>query len=82
MCEIAHMDGTTLGTRIAETRKALDLIQEHLATSVGIDGTALGLIEKEIRLSTTLCSDSACRSIQLLPRDVVVVDRIRLDFGH
>ena len=40
------MDGTTLGTRIAEARKALDLTQEHLATSVGIDRTALGLIEK------------------------------------
>jgi len=44
--KIAHMDGTTLGTRIAEARKALDLTQEHLATSVGIDRTALGLIEK------------------------------------
>lgn len=44
--KIAHMDGTTLGTRIAEARKALDLTQEYLATSVGIDRTALGLIEK------------------------------------
>lgn len=40
------MDGTTLGGRIAEARKARDLTQEHLATSVGIDRSALGLIEK------------------------------------
>lgn len=44
--KIAHMDGTTLGGRIAEARKARDLTQEHLATSVGIDRSALGLIEK------------------------------------
>jgi transcriptional regulator with XRE-family HTH domain/Zn-dependent peptidase ImmA (M78 family) len=39
------MDGKTLGVRIAEARKALDLTQEHLANRVGIDRTALGLIE-------------------------------------
>jgi|SRR5271166_806423 len=39
------MDGKALGARIAEARKALDLTQEHLANRVGIDRTALGLIE-------------------------------------
>lgn len=40
------MDGATLGTRIVEARKAAELTQEHLAAVVGIDRTALGLIEK------------------------------------
>ena len=39
------MDGKALGARIAEARKALNLTQEHLANRVGIDRTALGLIE-------------------------------------
>ncbi|MGV0636026.1 XRE family transcriptional regulator [Mycolicibacillus trivialis] len=40
------MDGKLLGERITEARKSLDLTQEHLANRVGIDRTALGLIEK------------------------------------
>jgi transcriptional regulator with XRE-family HTH domain len=44
--KIAHMDGKVLGERIAQARKGLDLTQEHLANLVGIDRSALGLIEK------------------------------------
>lgn len=40
------MDGKLLGDRISDARKAADLTQEHLANRVGIDRTALGLIEK------------------------------------
>lgn len=39
------MDGKAIGARIAEARKARDLTQEHLANQVGLDRTALGLIE-------------------------------------
>lgn len=40
------MDGKTLGERIIEARKARDLTQEYLAATIGIDRSALGLIEK------------------------------------
>ena len=40
------MDGKILGERIVEARKARDLTQEHLAATIGIDRSALGLIEK------------------------------------
>ena len=42
---ITHMDAKLLGIRIAEARTAHELTQEHLASRVGIDRTALGRIE-------------------------------------
>ena len=42
---ITHVDGRTLGERIAAARRDLNLTQEHLASRVGLERTALGRIE-------------------------------------
>lgn len=42
---ITHVDGRTLGERIAAARRDLNLTQEHLASKVGLERTALGRIE-------------------------------------
>lgn len=48
------MNGETLAARIAEARKAADMTQEHLAAAIGVDRTALSLIEKGERKASAV----------------------------